>query len=190
MNWVYFDVETERAAHEVGGWQNIEQLGLAVGVTNSSRDNLFRVYRAPETDALLEELQNADCVVGFNLKGFDFRVVQPYVSFDMMTLTYLDLMLEVKAAIGFRPSLDNLCGATLNENKSSDGLASIDWWRAGRQQEVIDYCKHDVELTRKLHEFGAREKHVRCLDRQGRLRTVEVNWSLDGLAKPIQGSLF
>jgi DEAD/DEAH box helicase domain-containing protein len=191
MNWVYFDVETERAAHEVGGWHNIEQLGLAVAVTYSSRDEIFRVYRASEAKGLLEELRAADCVVGFNSRGFDFRVVQPYVDFDMSSLPHLDLLLDIKAAAGFRPSLNNICAATLNESKSGDGLASIEWWRTGRQDEVIEYCKQDVALTRRVHEWGAREKSVRCLDRQGRLRTVPVNWNLDGTpAPPLQGSLF
>ena len=190
MNWVYFDIETERLSHEVGGWSNIEQLGVAVAVTHSSRDNLFRVYRAHETKTLLEELQAADCVVGFNLRGFDFRVLQPYVDFDLNRLPNLDLLLEVKAAAGFRPSLDNLCAATLGESKSGDGVEAIGRWREGRQDEVIDYCKQDVLLTRHLHEFGAREKFVRCLDRNNRTRTVSVNWNLDGLAAPQQPTLF
>lgn len=190
MNWVYFDIETERLSHEVGGWSNIEQLGLAVAVTNSSRDNLCRVYRAGDTKALLEELQAADCVAGFNIKGFDFRVLQPYVDFDLSRLPNLDLLLEVKAAAGFRPSLDNLCAATLGEGKSGDGVEAIQWWREGRQDEVIEYCKQDVLLTRKLHEWGAREGCVKCLDRNGRNRTVAVNWNLDGLAAPQQPALF
>lgn len=190
MNWVYFDIETERLSHEVGGWANIEQLGIAVAVTHSSHDNLFRVYRANETDALLEELKAADCVAGFNSRGFDFRVLQPYVDFDLSRLTNFDLLLEVKAAAGFRPSLDNLCAATLGQGKSGDGVEAIQWWRQGRQDEVIEYCKQDVLLTRKLHEFGAREKHVRCVDRNGRERIISVNWSLDGLSTPQQPSLF
>src|SRR4028118_1676774 len=39
INFVYFDIETERSADEVGGWQNIEHLGIAVAVTCASRDD-------------------------------------------------------------------------------------------------------------------------------------------------------
>ncbi|MDF2439033.1 MAG: box helicase protein [Abditibacteriota bacterium] len=190
MNWVYFDIETERLSHEVGGWANIEQLGVAVAVTHSSHDNLFRVYRGNEMQALLEELKAAECVVGFNSRGFDFRVLQPYVDFDLSRLPNIDLLLDVKAVAGFRPSLNNLCAATLGESKSSDGIEAIQWWREGRHEEVIEYCKQDVLLTRRLHEFGAREKHVRCTDRNNRPRSLAVNWSLDGLAAPLQPSLF
>ncbi len=208
MNFVYFDVETERSAEEVGGWGNIEQLGLAVAVTCSTTPETraasategiaesiaaeeFCVFRGHETEALLQELRAADCVVGFNTRGFDFRVLQPYVSFDLRSLNNLDLMVDLKAVAGFRPGLDNCCAATLGESKSGGGLQSLQWWREGRHDEVIEYCKQDVALTRKLHEFGAREGYVKCLDRRGRLRTLRVAWSLSAAsAAAQQGSLF
>lgn len=200
MNFVYFDVETERSAEEVGGWGNIEQLGLAVAVTCATRDgkladeNEFRVFRQAETGALLRELRAADCVVGFNTRGFDFRVLQPYVDFNLRSLNNLDLLVDLKAEVGFRPGLDNCCAATLGETKSGGGLQSLQWWREGRHDEVIEYCKQDVALTRKLHEFGARQGYVKCLDRRGRTRTLRVSWSLSGApAVPQasqQGSLF
>jgi hypothetical protein len=77
---------------EVGGWQNIEQLGFAVAVTCASRDDhpgagtdgwQYKVFRKPEAAALGQELQSAGCIVGFNTRGFDFRVLQPYVDFRL-----------------------------------------------------------------------------------------------------------
>src|SRR5215210_542857 len=102
MNFVYFDLETERLVDEVGGWAHIEQLGLAVAVTQSSRDGEFRVYRREDTDVLLQELRAADCVVGFNTRGFDFRVLQSYVNFDLKQINDIDLLLDLKAVAGFR----------------------------------------------------------------------------------------
>ena len=191
MHFIYFDVETERAASEVGGWSNIEKLGLAIAVTHSSRDDEFRVYRSHEATALVDELRAADYVVGFNLRGFDFRVVQPYVDFDVSSLKNLDLMLDLKVAAGHRVSLSNCCGATFGEDKSGDGLQSVEWWKAGRHQEVIEYCRQDVLLTRRLHEFGAQHGFVKIKNRDGRPRTLPVPWNLDGeAAPPQQGSLF
>lgn len=208
MNFVYFDVETQRSADEVGGWGNIEQLGLAVAVTclttsatraasaargavESVAEEEFRVFREHESEALWHQLRAADCVVGFNTRGFDFRVLQPYVGFDLRSLNNLDLMVDLKAVAGFRPGLDNCCAATLGESKSGGGLQSLQWWREGRHDAVIEYCKQDVSLTRRLHEFGAREGYVKCLDRRGRRRTLSVAWSLSGApAVAQQGSLF
>ena len=200
MNFVYFDVETERSADEVGGWQNIEQLGIAVAVTCASRDDpsgegtdgwQYKVFRKPEAVALGQELQSAGCIVGFNTRGFDFRVLQPYVDFDLRALPDLDLMVDLKRIAGFRPGLDNCCAATFQAKKSGGGLQSLQWWREGREDEVIEYCKQDVLLTRRLHEFGAQNGYVKCTDRQGRVRTLSVDWSLTGIpAEPQQGSLF
>jgi DEAD/DEAH box helicase domain-containing protein len=191
LNFVYFDIETERLAEEVGGWNNIEQLGLAVGVTLHSCDDSFHVYRADQTTELLADLRAADCVVGFNSRGFDFRVLQPYVDFNLKELNNIDLMLDIKAAAGLRVGLNNACGATLGESKSGDGAESVQWWRDGRHDEVIEYCKQDVLLTRRLHEYGARHHQVFCKDKQGRKRTVQVPWSLDGKpVAPAQGTLF
>lgn len=191
LNFVYFDVETERLADEVGGWNNIEQLGLAVAVTLHSRDGSFGVYRAHQTEELLADLRSADCVVGFNSRGFDFRVLQPYVAFNLKDLKDLDLMLDIKKSAGFRVGLNNACSATFNEGKSGHGADSVQWWREGKQDEVIEYCKQDVLLTRRLHEYGAQHHHVFCKDKQGRRRSVNVTWSLDGTTvAPLQGSLF
>lgn len=211
---VYFDLETERSAEEVGGWKNIEQLGLTVAVTcaapgqddnenqsqnqsgdaaNSSTLLQWRVFRREDVAALLQELRAADCIIGFNTRGFDFRVLQPFADFDLKTLPNVDLMLDIKKAVGFRAGLDNCCGATLGQSKSGGGLEMLQLWREGRQQEVIDYCRQDVDLTRQLHEWGARHGHVKCLDRAGRLRTVPVSWSLAAAGAPPaaqQGTLF
>jgi len=191
MNFVYFDLETERSAQEVGGWQNIEQLGVAVGVSSSSLESEFRVWRAADIVALGDTLRAADCVVGFNSRGFDFRVLQPYLDFDLKTLPNIDLMLDLKNVAGFRPSLDSCSAATFGESKSGGGLESLQWWRDGQHDKVIEYCKQDVALTRKLHEFGANNGWVKCLDRTGRTRTLSVQWSLtQGESAPQQGSLF
>ena len=210
MKRIYFDIETERSSQEVGGWSHIEQLGVACVVTCSSHDDLpsddlssdnsssannwvFKTFLREEIPALLLELQRADLVIGFNSRGFDFRVLQPFADFDLRSLPNLDLMVDLKEVAGFRPGLGNCCEATWGEGKSSNGLESLQWWREGRRDEVINYCKHDVSLTRKLHEWGANHGHVQCRDKTTGVRTLDVKWSLDELPQakvPEQGSLF
>lgn len=204
MNRIYFDIETERSSQEVGGWGNIEQLGIACVVTCSSSDDIsssddnadkwvFKTFLRDDIPALLAELQRADLVIGFNSRGFDFRVLQPFCDFEVRSLPNLDLMVDLKAVAGFRPGLGNCCEATWGESKSSNGLESLQWWREGRRDEVIAYCKHDVSLTRKLHESGANHGSVKCRDKTTGVRTLNVDWSLDKLPQakvPEQGSLF
>lgn len=205
MNWLYFDVETERSAAEVGGWSNIEKLGVAVVVTCATRDNngsneaVFTTFRRENLGELFAQMQRTDCMVGFNSRGFDVRVLQPFAETNLSALPHFDLMMELKAVAGFRPGLGNCCEATFGESKSSNGLESLQWWREGRQQEVIDYCRKDVDLTRRLHEFGAQNGYVKCRDKSGQTRVLPVNWTLDKLPSNAlssaqkassQGSLF
>ena len=37
-NIVYFDLETQKSADEVGGWGNISKMGMSIGVTFSTRE--------------------------------------------------------------------------------------------------------------------------------------------------------
>jgi len=78
--------------------------------------------------------------------------------------------------LGFRIGLDSLAKATLGIAKSADGLQAVRWYREGRIQEVLDYCQHDVEITRRLYEYGRQNKHVRYQDRNYRTQMVPVSW--------------
>ena len=185
MNIVFFDVETQRTFDEVGGRNNIQALGLAAAVTYATAGGTFGYYVETDVEALLAELRSADLVVGFNLYGFDYQVLRAYGPFDMPNT--VDLLDHIHRRLGFRVSLDNLAGATLGAAKSADGLQAVRWYReAGQQtdeaqrqalmQKIFDYCQQDVEITRRLFEYGRQFKHVKFRDRNFRVQTVPVSW--------------
>ena len=63
--------------------------------------------------------------------------------------------------------------------KTADGLQALRWWQQGRLLEIAEYCAYDVKVTKCVHEYGARNGHVKYNDRTGREQTVAVEWSLD-----------
>ena len=71
-NTVCVDVETKYLADEVGGWGNIHKMELAVAVTYSAADDVFRHFTAERVADLVATLQAADLVVGFNVLRFDY----------------------------------------------------------------------------------------------------------------------
>ncbi|HNO10699.1 MAG TPA: helicase, partial [bacterium] len=75
-----------------------------------------------------------------------------------------------------RIKLDSVATATLNVGKSADGLEALKWWKEGRIQEIIDYCKQDVQVLRDVVEYGVREGHVKYFDRGNKPIQIEVNW--------------
>ena len=43
-NIVYFDLETQKSADEVGGWDKINRMGMSIGVTYSTARGSYRIY--------------------------------------------------------------------------------------------------------------------------------------------------
>jgi len=176
---VYFDLETQKSAEEVGGWHHADRMLMSVGITYSTAEGSFRVHREEDAPALAEHLAQADLVVGFNVVGFDYKVLQPYTQIQLARLPTLDLLADLHQRLGHRVSLDSCVEATLGEHKSADGLTALRWWKEGRVDEIIEYCKKDVEVTRRLHEHGCQHGHVFFMSRYKGRTKAAVSWSLD-----------
>ncbi len=173
---VFFDVETQNTFQEVGGHYP-ERLRISVVVTYNTDDQAFHRYTEAEVSDLVAELQNSDLVVGYNLYGFDYPVVQRYTqAVTLKDLPTVDMMREIQKRIGFRVGLDAVATATLQIGKSADGLQAVRWWREGKIEEIFKYCEQDVEVTRQVYEFGKQYRYIQFYDRQYRLRKVPVAW--------------
>ena len=72
---LYFDLETKYSADEVGGWGNIEDMGMSIGVIWDTTDERFHVYIEHQIQEMVDHFYRADQIVGFNHVGFDYRVV-------------------------------------------------------------------------------------------------------------------
>jgi len=176
INTVFFDVETQRLADEVGGWHNVAQMGMAAAVTYSSESGAFRRFTEEQVTELVTELQSADLVVGFNVLRFDYVVLQPYSEVDLQRLPTVDMLEDIYRQLGFRVGLDSLAAATLGSSKLADGLQSVSWYKQGRIDDVLAYCQEDVKITRDLFEFGRTHKYLQFRDRSRSLKRVPVSW--------------
>jgi len=175
-NTIIFDLETQFAADEVGGWSHIRDMRLAVGVTYNVETETYSSFTEKEADALIKTLQEADLVVGYNLLRFDYEVLRAYTDDPLSDLPTVDMLQDLHRALGWRPKLDDLAAATLGERKSADGLQAVRWFRAGQLDKVIDYCRRDVEVTWLVYEFGQRNGYVQYRDRRWRMHRVPVRW--------------
>ena len=172
----YFDLETQKSADDVGGWGNIHKMKLAVGVVWDSIDQDYFVYEEKDAKTLVEKLRTADLVIGFNVIGFDYTVLQPYSDFDLQEINTFDMLVDVKKLLNFRLSLNHLAQHTLDAKKSADGLISLQWYKEGKIDKIIHYCKQDVEITRDLYLYGEEHGHVNYQSRSGNPLQLEVNW--------------
>lgn len=175
-NVVYFDLETQKSADEVGGWDKIRDMRMSIGVTYSTARGGYRIYAEKEVEELIRELQRADLVVGFNNLRFDYEVLHGYTIFDLTQVPTLDMLVELQKVLQHRLSLDSIAAATLGLEKTSEGLQAIEWFRQGRMLEIAEYCCFDVKLTKLVHEYGATRKQLYYKNRFGAKLSVGVSW--------------
>jgi DEAD/DEAH box helicase domain-containing protein len=176
-NVVYFDLETQKSADEVGGWHNIREMRMSIGVTYSTARGEYKVYGEREVNGLIEELRRADLVVGFNSQRFDYAVLQGHNDFfDPEQVPTMDIMVDLQSKLQHRLSLDSVAHATFGVEKTSEGLQAIRWFREGRMMEIAEYCCFDVKITRMVHEFGMTNGQIYFTNKFGKKIAVPVAW--------------
>ena len=56
QNIVYFDLETQRTANDVGGWDKKSAMGISLGVTFSTASNCYEVFSEKRVSDLVDLL--------------------------------------------------------------------------------------------------------------------------------------
>ncbi|MEX1276464.1 MAG: ribonuclease H-like domain-containing protein [Bacteroidota bacterium] len=172
---VFYDIETQRSADEVGGWGNIHLMLVSVAVSWSEEDG-YRHWDESATPGLIEYLSRYDRIISFNGDGFDSRVLSHYGDNAVIMKRSFDVLTDLKRRLGHRLSLDSIAQATLGMGKSADGLQAIRWWKEGRTDLIAEYCQRDVEVLMKIVGFGRNKGFVKYQDKFGTEKTVPVEW--------------
>jgi len=179
---IYLDLETQKTAQEVGGWQNAHLMRISVAVIFDSLDERFFTFEEDRLGELMGRLTGADLIVGFNIKRFDYRVLRAYTQRDLGTLNTFDILEDIHRRLGFRLSLDHLARETLGTGKTAHGLQAVEWFRQGEMKKLAEYCQNDVSTTRDLFLFGLENGYMvyRKKGVETRLR-LAVDWDMERL---------
>jgi DEAD/DEAH box helicase domain-containing protein len=151
---IVFDIETQNLAKDVGGWHNKELLRLAVACTWSPDEGYMLWWESQAAD-LVNALQKADFIVGFNVNSFDYHVLNYYNRTEGLEDKTFDILDEVwkQTGRGRRgTNLNSLAKLNLGETKTGEGIDAVELWRTSRLEELAAYCQQDVELTKNLYE--------------------------------------
>ncbi|HYB20819.1 MAG TPA: Zn-binding domain-containing protein, partial [Thermodesulfobacteriota bacterium] len=175
---LFLDIETQRSAEEVGGWHNKHLMRVAAAVVYDAREDSFSVFEEDRVHELIEKLKTAELTVGFNIADFDYQVLKGYSAFRFHQLNTFDIMQDIAQQLGYRLSLGHLAHKTLKTEKSADGLQSLQWFKEGKMEEVISYCRKDVEITRDLFLFGLANGYLLFETKAGQLVRLPVEWNL------------
>ena len=176
LRYGVFDLETRRSAKEVGGWNKANRMGVSCAVLYDSKSQGYETYFQEDVPRLIQDLEQLDLVVGFNLKRFDYFVLSGCNDYNFQALPTLDMLEEVHKRLGYRLSLGHLASATLRAAKTADGLQALAWWKQGRMDEIISYCKQDVAITRDLFLFGRENGYLLFTNKAQKAVRLPVNW--------------
>ena len=181
---LYFDLETQKTAQDVGGWHNTHLMRISVAVLFDTLENRFLTFEEDRIDDLVNHLKKGDLIVGFNIVGFDYKVLGAYTEVDLKGLPTFDILADIHQRLGFRLGLDHLATETLGTGKTAHGLQAVEWFRQGEMEKLSLYCRHDVEATRDLFQYGFQNGHIvyRKKGVDTRLRLL-VDWNLEELVK-------
>jgi DEAD/DEAH box helicase domain-containing protein len=174
--YAVLDVETQRSAAEVGGWGMAHRMRVSVAVLYDSVAEEYVTYEEERVPEMLERLEGYELIVGFNILRFDYKVLSRYTKKDLRSLPTLDMLEKVKERLNYRISLDNLAQATLNAQKSADGLQALQWWKEGKIREIAEYCRQDVAVTRDLYLHGREHGWLLFSNKAKQLVRAPVDW--------------
>src|SRR3984957_16175256 len=175
MRVVTFDIET---ANWLGsdGAQRPEALKIAIVCIHCSETGEYSSYLEDELSKLWPILERTDILVGYNSDHFDIPLLNKYYPGDLGKIKSLDLLKEIYDSLGRRIKLDTIAEATLGVNKSATGAQSLQWWRAGEVKKVREYCIKDVEIKKKVMDYGLANGSLKYKE-LGKTREVKLDTS-------------
>lgn len=172
---VFYDVETQRRAEEVGGWDRADLMLISVAVTYDDEAG-FKVWLEKDAADMIRYMAGFDLVVSFNGNNFDSRVLSHYGDISGLQARSFDVAEYLSARLKHRVRLDDVAMATLQVGKSADGLQALEWWKEGRIDDIIKYCKQDVQVLRDIVIHGQEQGQVMVMENDDQSVNVGVEW--------------
>ena len=199
MGVMALDIETANYSHEIGGWDKSHLWDISVVSTwDGNEGHVFT--NAPITlkgatihplhprnlgEHLEKHVNSGGSILGHNLLSFDLPALR-----DSLDCQYAGELIRNSNAhvidpsrlllslTGHRVPLDDICKHTLGEGKtvmkSNDAPKA---WRAGKYDEVAEYCLKDTQLNYNLLMRGRDDGIVKTRNTDtGEITTYEVIW--------------
>jgi hypothetical protein len=179
LDAVVYDIETYPEDESITDFVIANQL-ISVAVTYDER-NGFKEWDEEELEEMVIHLKSFEKIIGFNIKSFDNIVVDHHVPgcLEQLQMKSLDLMTILESRLGHRLSLESICKPTLGISKKGAGKDAIEWAIEGEYDLLAEYCKQDVELTKKLFLHGLLNNEI-LYEYHGDVRKLQIDWLSPG----------
>lgn len=167
---VVFDIET------IGDIREFDSLKVTVVSVYEYETDSYRSFDEHELNALWPILEKAERLIGFNSESFDLAVLKKYYAGNISVFPHLDLLKVIKESTGKRFKLNDIAKATLQIEKSADGLQAMEWYKEGKIDLIKQYCEQDVKVTKEVYEFGRKNKMLYVPTLTGEIQPFPVNF--------------
>ncbi len=199
---VVFDCETKKFFDDTGT-SDPADLGVSVvslytrilGQNFEEQTGEMMSFWEGEFDKMWKYFFQADRIVGFNSIHFDVNALKPYSPAGFAKLPHFDILEKLRDVSGKRVKLNAVAKDTLGEEKNDQGSNAIVYYAAGDPESLAKlkkYCEMDVEITRKVYDFGRKNGYLKYTDFWNDKHQVEVDFSypLNFIPADKQESLF
>lgn len=181
LNEIVFDIETQNTFADVDN--DFKKFKISVVSIYSYATDSYASFTENELNKLWPILEKADRIIGYNSEHFDLPILHNYYLGNLSGVSHLDIMKQIKASTGMRLKLNDVAMATLDMEKSADGLQAIKWWKEGKIDEIKKYCEQDVKVTKEIYEFGKNNKQLFYKSLLGEIVPFAVNFEAGPSAK-------
>lgn len=174
MDALVIDIETKQTFVELGGkgrefFDKMEP--SVVGVYSYAR-NAYHCYGEDEFHELKKILSDKALLVGFSANKFDFPILQRVLGVALMSYPRFDISDEIEQRAGRLIGLGKLAAANLGITKLGEAVAAPALYRAGKIQELKEYCLQDVKITKDLFDRIKKQGSLLIPDRDSDTPTV------------------
>ena len=184
-NNVYFDTELQEQIPKGGGIKRYAKMSVIASWWDLDDEPICTEYY--ELDDHIMAFDASEKIIGYNIMYFDWKVLEKYItssqikrykkkSFDIYVYMMQKTYFHNGKQKHLKPSLNDISVPTLESPKINLGMTAPMAWQKGYVEELMEYCKHDVRLTKGVWEFGHEQGYVKLKDHEGKLREVNVNW--------------
>lgn len=192
MEYIVFDTEIKKTPKQVMAELGLKseyevfnyphKCGLSVGVVYDSRIKAYVTFKS--ASEMAKYLLNFDgLLVSFNGKRFDIPCLLDGIDietfFGLQRKRHLDLLADFYDKVNgrFRVSLNNMAENTIKKVKTGNGANAPILFQEGKWDELVDYCKNDVMLTKEVFEFGVQNGYIFYQDtRSGKVEEMSCDW--------------
>ena len=181
MREVVLDIET------IGDIKKFSELKVTVVSVYEYETDKYTSFEEHELGNLWPIFENAERLIGYNSEHFDLPILNKYYTGDLMQFPHLDLLKVIKESSGKRYKLNDVAKATLQIEKSADGLQAMKWFEEGKIDKIKKYCEQDVKVTKDLYDYGAQNKMIYYPTLTGDILPIGIDFSFPEEAMGMSG---